>query len=170
VRALGGSAEDPFDIGPQGRMAVCRDPMGAQFDIWEPKANAGMEIEGDTEGVPSWFETLTSDTDGAATFYGELFGWTATTSDMPTGPYTVFSNEHHPVAGMMPLTPDMNMPPLWAVYFTVADADASTERAASLGAALYIPPTDVPDTGRFSCMASPQGVWFYLMQYLQPSA
>jgi hypothetical protein len=34
---LGGTARPAFDIGEQGRMVVCHDPNGCEFDIWEPK-------------------------------------------------------------------------------------------------------------------------------------
>src|SRR5258708_26859303 len=37
VIALGGTAMSAFDIMDAGRMAVCHDPNGAQFDLWEPK-------------------------------------------------------------------------------------------------------------------------------------
>jgi len=33
VSALGGTARPAFDIGDQGRMAVCFDPNGAEFDV-----------------------------------------------------------------------------------------------------------------------------------------
>lgn len=55
-------------------MAVCFDPNGAEFDVWQP----GRSTDADTShhGVPNWFETITTDVDRAATFYAELFGWT----------------------------------------------------------------------------------------------
>src|SRR5260221_6011133 len=37
VTALGGKSMPAFDIMDAGRMAVCHDPNGAQFDLWESK-------------------------------------------------------------------------------------------------------------------------------------
>ena len=57
VAELGGRAKPPFDIGPQGRMAECYDPNGANFDLWQPFASPGMTADPMRHGVPSWFET-----------------------------------------------------------------------------------------------------------------
>ena len=45
VAALGGKAKPPFDIMDQGRMAVCFDPNGAEFDLWEPKKSLGTDVD-----------------------------------------------------------------------------------------------------------------------------
>jgi predicted enzyme related to lactoylglutathione lyase len=37
VKKLGGKAEAAFDIMENGRMAVCHDPSGANFDLWQAK-------------------------------------------------------------------------------------------------------------------------------------
>lgn len=43
--ALGGRSKPPFDIMDQGRMAVCTDPNGAEFDIWEARKGPGMAVD-----------------------------------------------------------------------------------------------------------------------------
>ena len=63
VTSLGGQARPAFDIMDQGRMSVCFDPNGAEFDVWEPKKMLGTDVDSTLHGVPCWFETLTTDVD-----------------------------------------------------------------------------------------------------------
>ena len=166
VNALGGKAQPAFDIGPQGRMADCLDPLGANIDVWEPKGSAGLEADSTQHGVPSWFETLTTDVDRATRYYTELFGWTAEVSDMGGIQYTTFSLGGEPVAGMMQITPEMGpIPPHWGVYFTMNDVDQAERDATKLGGSIFVPVTDIPGVGRFCGIVSPQGVRFYALQY-----
>ena len=57
------------------------------------------------------------------------------------------------------------MPPNWGVYFQVEDADATTAKATGLGAKTIMPPTDVPNVGRFAVMLDPQGAAFAFIAY-----
>ncbi|MFN8178878.1 MAG: VOC family protein [bacterium] len=166
VASLGGKAQPAFDIMDAGRMAVCHDPNGAQFDLWEPKKMLGTDVDASLHGAPSWFETMTTDVGRAAKFYSSLFGWEAETMPMPGGSYTTFKLGDAYVAGMMAITPEMGgMPPCWGTYFTVKDADETAREAAKLGAALCVPPQDVPGVGRFCGITSPQGVTFFAIRY-----
>jgi len=166
VNALGGKAQPAFDIGPQGRMADCHDPMGANIDIWEPKQSAGLSADSTHHGVPSWFETLTTDTDRATKYYTELFGWTAEVQDMGGMKYTSFKLGDEFVGGMMKITPEMGpIPAHWGVYFTVNDVEKAASDTTKLGGTLFVPVTDIPGVGRFCGILSPQGVRFYALQY-----
>ena len=166
VNALGGQAQPAFDIGPQGRMADCLDPMGANIDIWEPRQSEGLQADSTHHGVPSWFENLTTDTDRATKYYTELFGWTAEVQDMGGLKYTSFKLGDDFVAGMMKITEEMGpIPPHWGVYFTVNDVDKAASDATNLGGSLFVPVTDIPGVGRFCGIMSPQGVRFYALQY-----
>jgi predicted enzyme related to lactoylglutathione lyase len=166
VKALGGKALDPFDVMTFGRMAVCFDPNGAPFDVWEPKSGAGTDADTQHPGTPSWFESMTTDVARASAFYTALFGWTAEAMTFPDFVYTTFKLGDAYVAGMMAITPQMGaMPPHWGTYFTVADADATARQAVELGATICVPAQDVPGVGRFVGITSPQGVTFYAMQY-----
>lgn len=167
VAALGGSAMPSFDIGPEGRMAVCHDPNGAQFDIWEPKRSPGADVDSVRHGAPSWFETMTTNAPRAREFYVALFGWTAADMPMPDFNYTTFSLDGVPVAGAYPIMPQMaDMGPRWDLYFTVDNADDALRHALSLGGSECVPATDIPNIGRFAGIVSPQGVMFYVIQYL----
>lgn len=166
VASLGGTAKPPFDIMNNLRMAVCTDPNGAPFDLWEPKQQHGTDVDDRLHGAPSWFETLTTDVDRAAAFYSGVFGWTPEAMPIPGMSYTTFRLGSEYVAGMMKITPEMGaMRPHWATTFTVNDADAAAREAVAMGARLIVPLHDIPGVGRFCALTSPQGVTFYVVQY-----
>src|SRR6185503_2837088 len=60
VAALGGKALPAFDIMDQGRMSVCFDPNGAEFDVWEPRKGQGTDVDSELHGAPTWYENLTT--------------------------------------------------------------------------------------------------------------
>jgi predicted enzyme related to lactoylglutathione lyase len=166
VTAAGGHAMPAFDVGDQLRMAVCHDPAGAEFDLWETKHSGGFEVDAALHGAPSWFETMTSDAERAAPFYQNVFGWTPETAPVPGSRYTVFRRGAHAVAGMMPIGSDLgSTKPHWVTYFTVKDAGAAVDAARSLGAQVSTPIHDAPDVGRFCGLTSPQGVAFRVIEY-----
>jgi predicted enzyme related to lactoylglutathione lyase len=167
VTALGGKAKPAFDIKDQGRMAVCTDPNGARFDVWEPKKFLGTDADSTLHGAPSWFETMTTDADRAAKFYSELFGWTPEVMPMPGSQYTTFKLGTANVAGMLQITPQMGeLRPHWVTYFTVRDADDTARETVKLGAKLCMTMKDVPGVCRFCGITSPQGVTFRVVQYM----
>jgi predicted enzyme related to lactoylglutathione lyase len=157
----------PFDVMDVGRMAVIQDPTGAVFCVWQPKRHIGAKILNEP-GALCWSELTTRDTKAAEAFYTKLFGWTAKHS-APSAvmEYTEFSVQGQPSIGMMAMPPGMpaHMPSFWMPYFQVADCDASTNRAAELGASVMRPPQDIPKTGRFSILGDPQGAAFALFTF-----
>jgi len=166
VATLGGQAKPAFDIMDQGRMAVCFDPTGAEFDVWEPKRMQGTDVDSSLPGAPSWFELLTADPDRASAFYQALFGWTAEPTPSPGPDYTVFQRRNVPVAGMLRITPEMGeVPPHWSTYFTVSDADEAVRKAVELGAQVCIALKHAAGVGRFCGLISPQGVGFRVIAY-----
>lgn len=166
AKALGGRVGVAMDIGEQGRMAVLFDPLGAKFDVWEPRKMPGTDVDPTLHGAPSWFETLTTDVDRAARFYADLFGWAPEPRPIEGHEYISFKLHGAFVAGLMAITPEMGpMPAHWGTYFTVDDVDATAREAVGLGAKLFVPPKDVPGVGRFCGLASPQGIPFYAVTY-----
>jgi predicted enzyme related to lactoylglutathione lyase len=166
VTALGGKAKPAFDIMDQGRMAVCFDPNGAEFDVWEPKKMLGTAVDSSRHGAPSWFETMTTDVDRASKFYSGLFGWTPEVKQSPGFTYTTFKNGATDVAGMLEIAPSMGeMRPHWVTYFTVTDAEEAAREAVELGATLCRRVQEVPGVGRFCGITSPQGVTFCVIEY-----
>ena len=149
-------------------MAVCSDPNGAGFDLWQPKKGHGTAVDDSRHGAPSWFETLTTDVGRAAKFYSALFGWTPEEMPAPGMPYTTFKLGDTYVAGMLQITPEMGaMRPHWATYFTVTDADEAAREAVKLGAKICMTMKEVAGVGRFCGITSPQGVTCYLIKYMR---
>jgi len=159
----------PFDVQDSGRMAVLQDPSGAVFQVWQPKQHIGVKVLRET-GALTWTELATNDTEAAKKFYTSLFGWKEKTSTGAGMTYTEFSVGDAPQAGMMAITPEMkqmNVPPAWTPYFQVDDVDATANKAKGLGANLYVPPHDIPNTGRFSVIGDPQGAVFAIFKPLR---
>src|SRR5262249_48970674 len=142
-----------------GRMAVLQDPTGAVFEVWEAKRHIGAKILSEP-GALCWTELSTRDTKAAEKFYTQLFRWPPKHSAPGSAmEYTDFANQGQHLIGMMSMPPQMpaSVPAHWLPYFQVADVDASTAKAQSLGAAVRVSPQDIPNTGRFSVIADPQG-------------
>jgi uncharacterized protein len=61
-------------------MAAFEDPEGAALCVWEPGQTRGAQL---VNAPGAWvFSTLsTGDADGAAAFYGSVFGWTMGAAD-----------------------------------------------------------------------------------------
>jgi uncharacterized protein len=107
-----------------------------------------------------WHELMTTDTKAARAFYSNVVGWGAEEAPMPGMVYTMFKAGQAHVAGLMDLPEaarKMGAPPNWMGYVAVDDVDASCEKAKGLGASVYVPPTDIPEVGRFCVIADPQG-------------
>jgi predicted enzyme related to lactoylglutathione lyase len=166
VNALGGRAEPAFDVLENGRMAMCTDPQGAVFGVWQAKKEAGIDADSHGHGAPGWFEVQTSDAPAAVRFYTQLFGWATEEHPMGGFTYTVFKLGNRPVAGAMPIVPQMgDVPPNWATNFSVKDAAEAERLAAELGAKVLVPTMPIPNVGRFAFLCSPQGVPFYVIEW-----
>lgn len=157
AKAAGGSVMmEAFDVMEHGRMAVLKDPQGAAFSLWEPRAHIGAERI-DEPGALCWAELETTDTAAGGRFYTDLFGWTTKAG----GDYTEFHLGPKAIGGMMKIPAEWGpVPPHWIVYFMVADTDATVEKAKTLGGAVPVPPTDIPKVGRFAVLSDPQGANF----------
>ena len=111
-------------------------------------------------GAVCWNELLTRDPEASRKFYTELFGWTPEEMDMgPHGKYTLWKSGDKQVGGMMELKAPgtEQVPPHWLAYVWVDDVDASTKKAEGLGAKVRVPPTEIPNMGRFSVITDPTG-------------
>ena len=121
-----------------------------------------------THGVFSWNELITTDLASAREFYGELFGWAFVEAETIYGnPYLVALKGETMVGGMMLKDGNVaeDVRPCWDPYVTVDDVEASAKHAASLGGAVLVPPTDIPNVGRFCVIRDPQGVSLNLITY-----
>jgi uncharacterized protein len=161
----------PFDVADSGRMAVVADPLGAMFALWQPKNHVGARIAGEA-GATCWTELATSDIVLARAFYARLFAWHYAEFPMPDMTYTVASAGGERVCGLYEMKGDMwtGVPPHWMTYFAVDDCDERAAWAASHGATVVVPPTDIPNVGRFAVIRDPQGGVFSILKALPTMA
>jgi len=121
--------------------------------------------EDKTPGIFSWNELSSQDIEGSVDFYTGLLGWTADVMEMPGGmTYTMFMNGERPVAGLM--EPPVDVPAHWLSYITVENLEATVSKAEGLGAKTIVPPTTVPEKGRFAVITDPQGATIAFWSFL----
>jgi predicted enzyme related to lactoylglutathione lyase len=160
VVKLGGTIlAGPFDVMESGRMCAAQDPQGAHFSLWQANKHVGATYEGEM-GRIVWPELCSPDPAGSVAFYSALFAWGAKPdSGFDQAQYIEWQQGGNSMGGLLPMRGDAwkGMPPAWGVYVTVADCDERVAMAQSLGAQVYMPPTDIPTTGRFATLADPQG-------------
>ncbi len=170
AKSLGGKLlNGPHDVMDHGRMAVLEDPQGAVFCVWQAKNHIGVGVLNEP-GSLAWTQLNAKDTGKAKQFYTALLGWKTQEDPMPEsasgGVYTSWLKADGPAGGMMAMPKDgPPAPSHWLPYFGVANVDAAAQKAASLGAKTYVPPTDIPGTGRFAVLADPQGATFAIVTF-----
>lgn len=117
-----------------------------------------------TAGTFVWNEIGTGDVEACKTFYRSLFDWTTRDMDMgPNGTYTIFQNGGRDVGGLYRMNAQqqqMGVAPHWLTYIGVDDVDESARKAESIGGRVIVPPTDIPNTGRFAVLSDPTGATF----------
>ncbi len=161
VTELGGNVlTPPFNVMDQVRMAVIQDPTGAHISIAQPINRFGFGAK-EEPGSFAWADLFSTDSEKAAKFYTELFGWT---TYVEGSPYIHFKNGEDFIAGSMPGTLPEGVPPHWMPYITVADCDKSLEKAVSLGATTLYGPVTMEGIGRFATIADPQGAAISIFQ------
>ncbi len=116
-------------------------------------------------GTPCWVDLGTPDIEGAAEFYGSLFGWSVEEGENSeqTGGYRQATLRGKPVAGVMPLMQE-GQPPAWSTYVSVQDADAIAAKVREAGGNVLAEPMDVMDLGRMAIFADPTGAVFGIWQ------
>ncbi|HMV48931.1 MAG TPA: VOC family protein [Blastocatellia bacterium] len=165
IKAAGGTIMmEPFDVSDFGRMAVAQDPTGAVFSIWQARSHFGVGVINEP-GSMCWTELTTRDVDAAKAFYSTVFGWNAVTKEGPPMPYTEIDLNGEQFGGMMKMQAEWgDMPSNWMVYFAVNDCDGSVQKAESLGGKVCVPPTDIPNTGRFAVLQDQQNAFFSIIK------
>jgi hypothetical protein len=123
------------------------------------------EHEMPQSGTFCWNELATKDLGAAKKFYTELLGWKLEGSQAAGMEYNeiVVGNEH--IGGMYQLTAEQgDAPSHWGAYVAVDDVDAKAKLAEELGGKLCVPPTDIPNVGRFCVITDPTGAKFSLVK------
>ncbi|MGE0653556.1 MAG: VOC family protein [Alphaproteobacteria bacterium] len=125
-----------------------------------------------SHGRFAWYELLTSDMDAAMAFYGTVVGWaTQEASAVPGMRYVLFTADGTPVCGVMKQPDEIakaGAPPGWIGYVEVDDVDAGADKAARAGATVHVPPSDIPNIGRFAVLLDPQSVALGLITWANP--
>jgi predicted enzyme related to lactoylglutathione lyase len=192
AREAGGRVvSEPFDVMDAGRMAVLTDPEGAAFCVWQAKGHKGARVVNE-HGSLNFNGLATRDPEGAAAFYGTVFGWK--TLAMPAGVmwtlpgYGDHLEERSPglrdqmaqmgapdgfidvVAALNRIADDDSETPAhWSVTFGVDDADATARKARELGGEIVAGPVDAPWT-RSAVIRDPQGATFIASQFVPENA
>ena len=158
AQKLGATVHAPaFDVMDVGRMAVIQDPQGAFFMAWEPRRHIGASLV-NTPGTMCWNELASTDPEGSATFYRELFGWKIEPFEGMEGYLGIQNSEGHSNGGIRAATE--HEPSYWLVYFGTADAEAGAAKATELGATA-LAQMDI-GVGKIAVLQDPQGAVFAL--------
>jgi uncharacterized protein len=159
-----------------GTFAVTADPSGGVFAPWRSARAEENQPELapplPAPGTFCWDELMTTDPDAAGAFYASVFGWKPHPIDMGGGAiYTVFHRpgtrapDGQPVgAGGMMKSPPGVPHSFWIPYVAVEHADRASELAAKLGGQVTVPPTDIPNVGRFAILLDTQGAALGILQ------
>jgi len=164
IQRIGGSVLQPaFDL-TDARIAVVADPTGAMLGLLSGTPAQSHYLD-QRPGTMRWVELLTRDPAAAETFYAEVFGWKAETSEGEGTSYTIFTLDGDAVAGMMlmPAEVPAEVPAYWSAYYLVDDAAATAARATELGGTVIVAPTEI-DGDRFAILEDPQGAVFGVLQ------
>lgn len=114
-----------------------------------------------TPGAFVWHELYTTDIAKSQAFYKGLLGWRIEKSPMPDMAYFLVYVGDKQIAGIFQPEHPMNY---WGGYVSVGDVDAQAKASEAAGGKLMVPPQDIPQVGRFACVADPQGAVFSLFK------
>jgi predicted enzyme related to lactoylglutathione lyase len=162
VKSAGGTVQKgPFDVFDVGRMAVCHDPTGAYFCIWQSKEGVANGIA-EVDGSFCWADLNTPDPATAAKFYNQVFGWQI--SEDKDG-YSHIKNGDTNIGGIPSVRPNNpRVPAHWMAYFLTSDCKGLAAKAKQLGARAMLEPMLMENVGTIAILADPQGAVFALYQ------
>lgn len=164
VTSLGGKVmKDVFKVGDFGQMAIAIDPHGGAFVLWQPTKPEAQPAPVDGSFV--WNELSSADPEASVKFYRAIGGFGHDSMDMggEYGTYHMLTSDGAPHAGIMKQSMP-GQPHAWLPYVQVASADASVEKAKRLRATIVVPPSDIPNVGRFAILVDSQGAALGILQ------
>jgi predicted enzyme related to lactoylglutathione lyase len=160
ARAAGGVLlAEPMDVMDQGRMAIVRDPVGAQFGLWQGRAHTGAQVVNEP-GALVRNDLVTPDPGPAREFYAAVFDFTLDGNpDMPQADFTFLRRpDGHEVGGIMGAPGSTSA---WGTTFEVAGTDEAVRRALDAGGR-----SDGPKDflyGRLATITDPFGAEFSII-------
>ncbi|MGO9922201.1 MAG: VOC family protein [Isosphaeraceae bacterium] len=118
-------------------------------------------------GSIAWVDLTVPDAGESKQFYCHVVGWSASEVDM--GGYSDYcmnvSEGGKTVAGVCHARGvNAELPPLWLVYFTVADLDQSMKSAVALGGRILTGPKGMGNHVRSCVIADPSGATVALFE------
>lgn len=156
----------PMDIAGNGRMAICADPAGAVFGVWQALGMIGAGVHSEPGGI-AWEDARLTDVEAGRAFYSAVFGWRyEPIPGIDLADYGTFGPDQRPYGGLggMMGAPE-GTPSHWLIYFGTADADAAIAKAQELGGQVLRPAEDTP-FGRMAVVTDPFGAPFAVHQAL----
>ncbi|MFG2133905.1 VOC family protein [Streptomyces sp. NPDC048751] len=115
-----------------------------------------------TPGTPCWLDLGAPDVQAAAAFYAAVLGWEYESmgEGMDGG---MFRKDGKIVAGLGKLTEE-GARSAWMIYYTVTDADATTQAVERAGGTVRVAPRDLGEWGRMAQYNDPAGAQFAAWQ------
>lgn len=116
-------------------------------------------------GAFCWNELGTTDLEAAKKFYTELLGWQLKESEAAGMRYNEIMVGGRAMGGIYQMTAEMgNGPSHWMAYVAVDEVDAKAKQVEELGGKVCVPPTDIPNVGRFCVINDPTGATLSLIK------
>ncbi|GAA3294903.1 VOC family protein [Streptomyces cinereospinus] len=169
IRLCGGTVGvGPLDAEDAGRLAICSDPSGAVFGVWQAAAHHGARLTG-VPGTPAWHELLTFESESVAKFYGTVFGFQPEPVVSADLDYLTLHLAGRPVVGLHGVGTSLprDRGPHWLTYFEVADVDEALEHVGGLGGHVLRPAHESAH-GRVATVTDPEGARFALIRSRHP--
>lgn len=185
VGAGGRMLSAPEAAGEAGVSAVCADPTGAEFRLWQAKNRPGAQIA-NVPGAWNFSQLHTSAPGAAKDFYAAVFGWEYDDNDDAAlvrrpgyGDHlasTIDPDIYQRQEGLAPpgfadatawiATLPAGDAARWHVAFTVADRDQTAATATRLGATVVS--TNDTEWTKEALLRDPQGAEFTASQFTPP--
>ncbi|MFJ8629211.1 VOC family protein [Streptomyces sp. NPDC093568] len=165
VRLCGGTVGvGPLDAAEAGRMAICSDPSGAVFGLWQAAQHLGTAITG-VPGTPAWNELVTFESVTVAKFYESVFAYEEEAVVSADFDYVTLHIDGRPVAGIHGVGNALprDRGPHWMTYFEVAGTDEAVAQVVDLGGHVLRPAHDSAH-GRVATVADPEGARFSVIE------
>jgi predicted enzyme related to lactoylglutathione lyase len=188
VESAGGTVTlAPVDAGPGGRRAVCADPRGAEFSLWQARARPGAQLV-NAPGTWNFSDLHTTDPHVTAHFYAQVFGWEVDDVGFATMVRRPGYGDHLEATvypDIKKVQAEVSAPPgfedaiawmvleqqghpeRWEVSFAVADRDESAATAESLGGTVVA--TEDSHWTKTATVRDPQGAQFVISQFTPPT-
>jgi predicted enzyme related to lactoylglutathione lyase len=143
-----------MDIENVGRFCIINDPTGGTLSLIQ------LEQPQPVPAVMAWNELMTRDAAAAGAFYAGLLGWETQSIPMGDGPeYTACRSGENMVAGILQMDGPQfeGVPTNWMNYIGTKNIEGDAAKIAGLGGTVVVPPTEIPNMGRFCTFSDPGG-------------